>query len=114
MHGCLVTKRHKFVWIEMPEGRYLARVSWWPNELRRISYDIEMIDPVPNKLGDMCFGEMGSVKRRGVSMIVLHFIQNMIADRKKYGWSGRRLLMSRSWRLERLQEVLGANMNGQP
>lgn len=98
----------KWVWIPMPEKRYLGRVT-----ISDTGSDIEMVDPIPNKLSDECYGEMTNAKT--VDQAVRRFVAGMLQDRRKYvgdrNWCPSRETLRRLWkrRSERRAEILCAD-----
>lgn len=98
----------QWVWVPMPEKSYRGRVT-----ISDFGTEIEMIDPIPNRFSDQCYGETTNAKT--VSQAVRKFAQGMLQDRQKYfgdrGWRPDRETRRRLWkrRGERRQEIEKAN-----
>lgn len=88
-----------WVWIEMPEKSYLGHVIVDAAGLS----DVVMVDPIPNKLDDECYGQFS--KAKSVADAVKQFSADMMADREKYCgdalWRPPRRTLSRLWRNRR-------------
>ena len=92
----------------MPEKSYRGRVT-----ISNLGSDIEMVDPIPNRLNDECYGE--STNAKTVSQAVRKFAQGMLQDRQKYfgdrNWRPDRETRRRLWkkRSERRVEIDAAS-----
>lgn len=94
-----------WLWIRMPEKNYYAHVRV---DERGYS-NVTMVDPVPNKLGDECYGELSHAT--SVDHAARKFADGMLRDREKYfgskNWRPSREITKRLWknRSRRLAEA---------
>ncbi len=94
----------RWVWVPMPEKRYRGRVT-----ISNLGSEIEMIDPIPNRVMDECYGE--STNAKTVDQAVRKFVTGMLQDRQKYlgdrRWRPDRETLRRLWkgRSERRKDI---------
>lgn len=91
-----------WVWIPMPEKHYYAYVETRKLSNDRIQYDISMVDPIPNRPVDECYGEAGSSDS---IRVIDEFVDAMLADRKRYfgdrNWRPDRSWLSHLWKIRK-------------
>lgn len=100
------TQRAAWIWVPMPEKKYLGLASVDADGWFRI----EMVDPIPNRLDDECYGESSGAKT--IKQGVARFVRGMLADRKKYfgdmNWRPSRRTLRKLWkgRAERRKDIM--------
>lgn len=98
-----------WVWITMPEKKYFGYVEIERFEYGEYGYNIQMVDPIPNKIGDECYGERGAAD--SIDEAVNKFVDGMLTDRERRigdrSWKPKRSELKRLWksRKYRLKEI---------
>jgi hypothetical protein len=89
----------RWVWVPMPEKRYYGRATIRRDARGIHLSEIEMVDPIPNRLLDECYGELANAKT--VVQAVRMFARGMIEDRTRYvskDWRPSREKLQKLWR----------------
>lgn len=104
----LVVER-AWAWIPMPEKKYFGYVEIKRSKTGARRCDIQMVDPIPNKLCDECYGFSSPAK--SVDEAVEKFAEGMLDDRERYvldrSWRPSRNVLKTHWkrRRRRLKEI---------
>lgn len=72
----------RWVWFKMPEKSYYGHVAIYHRKGCDPLCIVTMVDPIPNKLADECYGS--TFRARSIAEAARTFEKDMLADRKKY------------------------------
>ncbi len=97
------TVESAWVWVPMPEKKYFGYARIQKTASGRYELWIDMVDPIPNKLSDECYGGSHRARTNSLKKAVDLFAESMLDDRERYvgdrRWKPSRETMKRLWKM---------------